>query len=127
MNTVSLIGRLTADPQSRAGENHESAYFRMAVDRKPSAEGADFVDVVVFDRLAEVCSGHLAKGRQVAVNGRLRSSEWTTDAGERRSRLQVVADEVGFLDAPKSKAAADPETGEVPDRPAVGKYQRKSA
>jgi single-strand DNA-binding protein len=125
MNTVSIIGRLTADPQSRPGENHESAYFRMAVDRR-GAEGADFVDVVVFDRLAEVCSEHLAKGRQVAVNGRLRSSEWTTDAGERRSRLQVVADEVGFLDAPKSKTA-DPETGEIPDRPAVGKYQRKSA
>jgi single-strand DNA-binding protein len=97
----------------------------MAVDRKPSAEGADFVDVVVFDRLAEVCSEHLAKGRQVAVNGRLRSSEWTTDAGERRSRLQVVADEVGFLDRPAK--TADPETGEIPDRPAVGKYQRKSA
>jgi single-strand DNA-binding protein len=124
MNTVTLIGRLTADPQSRAGENHESAYFRLAVDRR-GAEGADFIDVVVFDRLAEVCASHLAKGRQVAVNGRLRSSEWTTPDGERRSRLQVVADEVSFLDAPKSKAA-DPETGETPDRPAVGKYKRSA-
>jgi single-strand DNA-binding protein len=123
MNTVSIIGRLTADPTSRAGEKHESANFRLAVDRR-GAEGADFVDVVVFDRLAEVCSEHLTKGRQVAVNGRLRSSEWTTPEGDRRSRLQVVADEVGFLDRPK---AADPETGEIPDRPAVGKYQRKSA
>jgi single-strand DNA-binding protein len=123
MNVVSIIGRLTADPQSRAGENHESAYFRMAVDRR-SAEGADFVDVVVFDRLAEVCSEHLAKGRQVAVNGRLRSSEWTTDAGERRSRLQVVADEVAFLDRPK---AADDDAPVVEDRPAIGKYQRRKS
>jgi single stranded DNA-binding protein len=89
----------------------------MAVDRKLSAEGADFVDVVVFDRLAEVCASHLSKGRQVALSGRLRSSEWTTDSGERRSRRQVVADEVGFLDAPKSKAATDPETREIPDVP----------
>jgi single-strand DNA-binding protein len=124
MNTVTLIGRLTADPQSRAGENHESAYFRMAVDRKPPAEGADFVDVVVFDRLAEVCSEHLSKGRQVSLSGRLRSSEWTTDSGERRSRVQVVADEVGFLDKPKAVA---PESPEIPERRAVGKYQRKSA
>jgi single-strand DNA-binding protein len=124
MNTVQLIGRLTADPQSRAGENHESAYFRLAVDRR-GAEGADFVDVVVFDRLAEVCAEHLAKGRQVAVNGRLRSSEGTTDSGERRSRLQVIADEVGFLEAPKSKTA-DPESTEIPDRPAVGKYKKSA-
>jgi single-stranded DNA-binding protein len=63
----------------------------------------------------------------VAVNGRLRSSEWTTPEGERRSRLQVVADEVAFLDAPRSKAT-DNGAEDVPeDRPAVGRYQRRKA
>ncbi len=52
MNTVSLIGRLTADPVTRAGSEHESASFRLAVQR-PGSDTADFVDVVTFDALAK--------------------------------------------------------------------------
>ena len=60
--------------------------------------------------------------------GRLRLNEWTTPDGERRSKLQVVADEVSFLDKPKNgKAEAAAEAApEVPDRPAVGSYRRKA-
>ncbi len=49
MNSVALIGRLTADPQSHAGEKHESATFRLAVPRT-GTDGADFIDVVTFDK-----------------------------------------------------------------------------
>ena len=123
MNTVSLIGRLTADPDIRVGEKHESATFRLAVPR-PGSENADFVDIVTFDQLAKVCGEYLAKGRQVAVTGRLRFNEWTNQEGERRSKLQVVADDVAFLDKPKT--AGDNGAEEVPDRPAVGAYRRKA-
>jgi single-strand DNA-binding protein len=126
MNTVSLIGRLTADPETRVGESHESAAFRLAIAR-PGSETADFVDVVTFDALAKTVADHLVKGRLVAVTGRLRQSTWVTADGERRSKVGVVADGVIFLDAPKAKPAdaADEETA---DRPAVGRYQkRKSA
>ena len=123
MNTVSLIGRLTADPDIRVGEKHESASFRLAVPR-PGSEDADFVDIVTFDQLAKVCGEYLAKGRQVAVTGRLRLNEWTTGEGERRSKLQVVAADVSFLDKPK---AADNGKDEIPDRPAVGRYQKANA
>ena len=128
MNTVALIGRLTADPDVRAGEKHESASFRLAVPRRSAErDAADFIDVVTFDALAATCGEYLTKGRQVAVVGRLRLNEWTTPDGERRSKLQVVADDVGFLDRPKT---AD-DTGsnrdeEIPDRPAVGNYRRKA-
>lgn len=105
MNTVSLIGRLTADPDTRAGERHEAARFRLAVDRIGSEE-ADFIPVVVFDRTAQVVGEHLTKGRLVSVTGRLRSSEWTTPDGERRFRLEVVGDSVQFLDRKKTEAAA---------------------
>ena len=127
MNSVALIGRLTANPETHAGEKHESATFRLAVPRKGS-DGADFVDIVTFDKLAATCGEYLTKGRQVAVVGRLRLNEWTTPDGERRSKLQVVADDVSFLDKPKNgkvEPAAE-EAPEIPDRPAVGSYRRKA-
>jgi single-strand DNA-binding protein len=117
MNNVALIGRLTADPTSHAGEQHESATFRLAVPR-PGSDGAEFIDIVTFD-----------KGREVAVVGKLRLSEWTGRDGERRSKVQVVADAVQFLGAPKAKAAEPAnEPGEKPaDKPAVGAYRRKAS
>ncbi|MEW6155179.1 MAG: single-stranded DNA-binding protein [Actinomycetota bacterium] len=105
MNCCQLIGRLTADPDTRAGERHETARFRLAVDRIGSEE-ADFIPVVVFDRTAQVVGEHLTKGRLVSVSGRLRSSEWTTTDGERRFRLEVVGESVQFLDRKKAEAAA---------------------
>ena len=66
MNSVALIGRLTADPTTHAGEKHESATFRLAVPR-PGTDSADFVDIVTFDKLAATCGQYLAKGREVAV------------------------------------------------------------
>ncbi len=129
MNTVCLIGRLTADPDCRAGEKHESATFRLAVPRPGNADAADFVDIVTFDALAGVCGEYLAKGRQVSVTGRLRLSEWTTADGERRSKLQVVADDVSFLDKPKTDTNGhDTVSAEkVPDRPALGRYRKGTA
>jgi single-strand DNA-binding protein len=130
VNSVALIGRLTADPQTHAGEQHESATFRLAVPR-PGTDGADFVDIVCFDKLAATCAEWLTKGREVAVVGKLRLSEWTGRDGERRSKLQVVADAVQFLGSPKK--AGDPDGGVASngegstDKPAVGAYRRKAS
>lgn len=96
MNQISLIGRLTADPESRAGERHESATFRLAIPRRNRRDGEDagavFIDVVSFDGLAKSVADHLTKGRQVAVTGRLEQGEWTTTEGEYRSKHQIIAD-----------------------------------
>jgi single-strand DNA-binding protein len=126
VNSVALIGRLTADPTTHAGEQHESCTFRLAVPR-PGSDGADFVDIVTFDKLAATCGEYLSKGREVAVVGRLRLSEWTGRDGERRSKIQVVADAVQFLGSPKK--AGDPDSGvpEPGDKPAVGAYRRKAS
>jgi single-strand DNA-binding protein len=126
MNSVVLIGRLTANPTSHAGEKHESATFRLAVPR-PGSESADFVDIVTFDKLAATCAEWLTKGREVAVVGKLRLNEWTSKDGEHRSKIQVVADSVQFLDAPKKTAAVDGGVTEPADTPAVGAYQRRKA
>jgi single-strand DNA-binding protein len=129
MNSVALIGRLTADPTTHAGEQHESATFRLAVPR-PGSDQADFVDIVTFDKLAATCGEWLTKGREVAVVGKLRLNEWTTKDGDRRSKIQVVADAVQFLDAPKKGepdgGVAEPEPKPA-NRPAVGAYRRKAS
>ena len=124
MNQISLIGRLTADPETRAGERHEAASFRLAVPRRRGNDdaGAVFIEVVAFDKLAATCAQYLTKGRQVAVTGRLEQAEWTTSEGDYRSKHQIIADEVTFLDAPKSAPAEEP----APEPAAKPAYQRKS-
>ncbi|MDQ1515667.1 MAG: single-strand DNA-binding protein [Actinomycetota bacterium] len=131
MNSVILIGRLTADPATHAGEKHESATFRLAVPRK-ATDGADFVDIVTFDKLAANCGEYLTKGREVSVVGRLHLNEWTSRDGEKRSRLQVIAD-VEFLDSPKKALGGvgpeDPRTDspKPATRPATGTFRRKAS
>jgi single-strand DNA-binding protein len=83
---------------------------------------------VCFDKLAATCAEWLSKGREVAVVGKLRLNEWTGRDGERRSRVQVVADTVDFLGTPSKPAkAADDEPGVPVDKPAVGAYRRKAS
>jgi single-strand DNA-binding protein len=85
---------------------------------------------VTFDKLAATCAEWLTKGREVAVVGKLRLNEWTTKDGEPRSRIQVVADAVQFLDAPKAAKPSDDDdkpADKPADRPAVGAYRRKAS
>ena len=100
MNTVNLTGRLTTDPELRSTTNGSVASLRLAIarPRKEGADqGADYVDVTVFGRQADSCKQYLAKGRKVAVEGRLHHSEWDSDNG-RRQKLEVIARQVEFLD-----------------------------
>ena len=130
MNSVTLTGRLTANPAVHAGGKHQTCTFRIAVGR-PNSDGADFVDIVAFDRLGAVCADWLTKGREIAVVGKLRLSEWTDRNGQRRSRVQVVADTVQFLGkptrtgSPDDGGVADPDNTPA-DRPALGKYRKAS-
>jgi single-strand DNA-binding protein len=106
VNVVALIGNLATDVELReVAGGRKVASFRLAVDRPGGAE-ADFVGVTAWERQAETCAEYLAKGRRVAVEGRLRSSSWETPDGERRSAVEVVAHRVEFL----SQSAA---SGEV--------------
>lgn len=106
MNNVTLIGRLTADPESveyeSEGGGHGSlAKFRLAVDRGAS-DGTDFIPVAAFGPTASAILDYCAKGRQVAVTGTLRSSEWTRDDGTTGYGLEVTAHQVDFLAKPKT-------------------------
>jgi single-strand DNA-binding protein len=106
LNTISLVGRLTQDPTRReTPTGHTVTDLRLAVDRRDSREGEDrgavFVDVASWDGLAETAASYLAKGRLVAVNGRLEHDTWQAEDGTGRQRHYVVADTISFLDRPR--------------------------
>ena len=105
MNVVTLIGYLATDVELRElADDRRVAGFLLAVDR-PGKDEADFVWVASWDRQAEVCHRYLAKGKRVAVDGRLRSHSWEED-GKKRSKLEVVANRVQFLSAPGNDGPA---------------------
>ena len=98
MNVVTLIGNLASDVELRElAADKKLATFRLAIDRPGRDAGADFVGVAVWDKQAEVCARHLAKGSRVGIDGRLRSRSWEDADGKRRSVVEVVANRVDFL------------------------------
>jgi single-strand DNA-binding protein len=106
MNVVTLIGNVATDVDLRTvGDDQKVASFLLAIDR-PGDKGADFVRVSAWNRQAEVCAGHLAKGRRVAVDGRLRSRSWEEPDGKRRSAVEVSANRIEFLDPPPASGRA---------------------
>jgi single-strand DNA-binding protein len=105
MNSVQLIGRLTADPELRFTTSRTPVCtIRLAIPgrrRKGVTDPAPvFVNVVTYGAQAEAVANHMAKGRRVAVTGRLQYGEWTTADKVRHSILEVVASQIDFLDAP---------------------------
>ena len=100
MNSVSLVGRLTKDPELRFTATGKAvATFSIAVNRTFSkSDEADFFNVVTWQKTAENCANYLAKGQQVAVLGRLQSRSYENKEGRRVFVVEVVANEVEFLE-----------------------------
>lgn len=102
-NKVLLMGNLTRDPELRFTSSGSAlAKFGLAVSRKYKAgeewkEEVCFVDITVWGKQAENCAEYLSKGRPVFIDGRLQFSSWETDDGQKRSKLEVVANMVQFL------------------------------
>ena len=104
INRVILIGNLTRDPETRQAGSTTVCTLRLAVNDRvkdqSSGEWGDrpnYFDVDVFGSQGELCGKFLAKGRQVAVEGKLRWREWETQDGQKRSAVSVVADNVQFI------------------------------
>jgi single-strand DNA-binding protein len=100
MNSVILTGNLASDVELREfGEDKRLATFRLAVDRGGKDADADFFNIAVWDRQAQICADYLAKGRKIGVEGRLRYRTWEEE-GQKRSSVEVVAYRVEFLSGP---------------------------
>lgn len=129
LNKVFLIGNLTRDPELRYVPSGSAVTnFTVATNRTYTLQSGEkkeevsYVRVVVWGRSAEICGEYLSKGSPVFVEGRLQSRSWETPQGEKRSTLEVIAQNVQFLGKGKgTEAPSDVEstTGqeEAPDMP----------
>lgn len=123
LNRVFLIGNLTREPELRYTPNDTAvASFGLALNRSYKdrngewQEETDFVDITVWGRQAENASQYLDKGSRVFLEGRLDHQTWETDEGDRRSKLEVTAQRVIFLDSPGGSAgSADGDAEEILD------------
>lgn len=103
-NRVILMGNLTRDPELRYTPSGLAvAHFGLAVNRKFSSkegekkEEVNFFDIEAWDKQAELASEYLNKGSGVFLEGRLKQDRWEDEAGNKRSRVKVVAMTIQFL------------------------------
>lgn len=96
MNQVILIGRLTKDPEL-AGQSKPYTKITLAVDRIGQDNAADFIRVTVFGKQAENAVKYLAKGRKVAIQGRIQTGSYESN-GKTVYTTDVIADRVEFLE-----------------------------
>ena len=104
LNKTFLIGNLTRDPELKYIPSGTAvANFGLAVNRRytnSDGEKVDdvcFVDVVAWDKLAEICGEYLSKGSPVFIEGRLQMDSWEQEDGQKRSKLKVIAQNIQFL------------------------------
>lgn len=122
LNHIVMMGRLTHDPELRTAGETPVCSFRIACDRdyknKDGEKETDFMDVVVWRKLAENVAKYFTKGRMAVVSGRLQTRTWTDKEGEKRYRTEIVADNVYFGDSkPKSSDAGKGEYADPTDIP----------
>lgn len=112
LNRIVLIGRLTKDVDLRfTASGKPTANFTLAVDRpyrnQQGEKEADFIRIVTWGKLAEICANNLTKGRLVGVDGRLQIRSYDGNDGQRKYITEVVAETVKFLDRAKEEPLAE--------------------
>lgn len=111
INSVAISGNLGRDPELRATKSGMqvlsfSVCVNTRVKRGDSWEDKpNWVEVSIFGRRAEAVAKYLAKGTHVTLHGRLSQSTWETKDGQKRSRLEVIADDIDFSGGARSYSA----------------------
>ena len=135
LNQCNFIGRLGADPETRYMPSGEPiCNFRIAVGWKTKdKEGAEWVSITAFSKLAEICGQYLKKGSQVFVSGRMKTDEYEKD-GVKRYSTKIVADRMQMLggrgDAGGGQSSGEPQQRQQQQRPqgnGGGQQQRQNA
>lgn len=129
INRVNITGNLTRDPELRAtaGGTQMLAFGVAVNDRRRNQQTGEwedvpnFVDCIVFGSRAEAVSRFISKGSKVAIEGKLRYSSWENKEGQRRSKLEVIVDEIDFLSRQGQQVTSPAaEAAKVADTPAYG-------
>src|SRR5512135_944925 len=123
-NKVILMGNLTRDPEVRYTPNGIAvASFAIAVNRKykqgdETKEEVSYIDIVVFGKQAESCGQYINKGDAVLIDGRLQQRRWDDkDTGQKRSKIEVVAQSVNFMPKRSSGGQGHSHTEPAPEAP----------
>lgn len=104
MNKVQLTGRLTRNPEIRYSQSAEPVAvtrFGVAVNRKFKKDGeqdVDFINCVVFGKLAEFIGKYFTKGKMIGIVGSIVTNSWTDDKGQKRYSIEVKVEEAEFLE-----------------------------
>ena len=104
MNNVTLIGRLTKDPELKytPGNNTAVCQFNIAVDRRFKSDNqpsADFIPVVAWKQTAEFVSKYFNKGSRIAIIGQLQTRSWDDTEGKKHYVMEVIANNVVFCES----------------------------
>lgn len=104
MNRLTIIGRLTRDPEIRMTQDGQTtiARFGIAVDRRGKDQKADFFNVTAFNKTAQFVEKYLKKGTKIAIGGHLQMDEYTNKDGQKVTNVIIIADEVEFCESKKS-------------------------
>lgn len=121
MNSVCLLGRLTADPELRHTPSQVAVTsFTVAVDRSYTPKGqerqADFIPVVAWRQTAEFVCRYFRKGQRIALQGSLQSRSYTDKDGNKRTAYEVVAEHVFFAESKNGGTAPVAPTVDYSDR-----------
>ena len=121
LNKVQLIGNLTRDPELRYTPNGTAVCsFGLATNRTWKTDAgekhdeAEFHNIVSWNKLAELCSQFLVKGRKVYVEGRLATRTWTAADGAQRNKTEIVISDMILLDSNRPATTAPSEQAEAP-------------
>lgn len=118
LNVVAIMGRLARDPELRQTTSGKSvATFTIACDRNKKDSRADWIPVTAWDRTAEFICKYFQKGSLIAVDGRLQSLQYQDKAGNNRTAIEIVANNVNFAgskqDSGDTGKASKPSTDEA--------------
>ncbi len=110
MNNVSLIGRLTADPELRHTQSGvATTRFSIAVDRRVKTgeeRQADFINIVAWNQRAEMICKYFSKGQRIGITGSIRTGSYTAQDGTKRYTFEVWVDNVDFCDSKNSSSSS---------------------
>jgi len=118
LNRVTLIGRLTRDPEVRSTPNGRSvttitiATGRAWTDQSGQKQKeSEFHNVVMWSKLADIAGQYLRKGSRLYVEGRLKTRDWTGQDGVKRYRTEIIADNMIMLDGPSKSGFSSADSG----------------
>lgn len=120
LNRIFMIGNLTRDPELKFTQAGTAVTnFSIAVNRSWKKQNGErqeettFVRIITWRKLAEICNEYLKKGSTVLVEGRLSNRSWTTQDGQKRSTIEVIANNIQFINIPRRNQQEEPPVEDV--------------